>query len=158
MAGVSIRVQGHCVHTGSTDEITVSLFQPRKKRARGVHTARDSLSTRRIAEQFGHREEQKTVTYQSKKSVSRTQHALEEKDRAANNVWVRSHSIARTAFNGSQTLTGSSSPQGFRDWQRPQSRDTQTRAHEHAHTNHLHGELHLRVYTGPGTTTTSDAA
>lgn len=75
-----------------------SLFQPRKKRRRGVHRVRESLSTKRIAAQFG--EEDHTITYQSKKSASCVQHGLGDNDRAANNNWVSIRFVLTPATSG----------------------------------------------------------
>ena len=63
-----------------------SLFQPWKKRRQSIHTVQESLSTKRIAAQFG--EEDRTIMYQSKKSASHVQQGLEDNDRAVNSDWV----------------------------------------------------------------------
>ncbi|KAF9232767.1 hypothetical protein BU15DRAFT_67163 [Melanogaster broomeanus] len=66
----------------------LSLFQPQKKRKRGVHNSRTSLSTKRIAEQFGDTGNEQVISYKSKKSVDRVQRALNDGDRASNNAWA----------------------------------------------------------------------
>jgi hypothetical protein len=75
-----------------------SLFRPKLKRKRGEHVSRQSLSKRRIEEVFGI--EEQTITYQSKKSASRTQRALQDDNRAANSAWVSSSgAVSRQAHN-----------------------------------------------------------
>ncbi|KAF8417536.1 hypothetical protein L210DRAFT_3767239 [Boletus edulis BED1] len=65
-----------------------SLFRPAKKRKRGVHNSRSSLSTKRIATQFGEGDESAVIAYKSKKSVNRVQRALTDQDRTANTDWA----------------------------------------------------------------------
>ncbi|KIJ09568.1 hypothetical protein PAXINDRAFT_17327 [Paxillus involutus ATCC 200175] len=54
------------------EDAWLSIFQPLKKRKRGIHNNRSSLSTQRIADQFGEPEKQLNA-YKSKKSVDRVQ-------------------------------------------------------------------------------------
>jgi hypothetical protein len=75
-----------------------SLFQPRTKRARGVHTGRESHSTKRIREQFGTEESNRKITYQSRKSVARVQRVLEDQDRESNNGWVSLRTIQHQCY------------------------------------------------------------
>ncbi|KIJ07686.1 hypothetical protein PAXINDRAFT_102857 [Paxillus involutus ATCC 200175] len=74
----------------------LSLFQPWTKRARGVHTGRESHSTKRIREQFGTEESNRKIMYQSRKSVARVQRVLEDQDRESNNGWSKA---VLAAFN-----------------------------------------------------------
>jgi hypothetical protein len=66
-----------------------SLFEPTKKRKRGIHTGQkgNSHSSQRVHAQFG-REGEK-VAYHSKKGVGRVQRTLQDSDRQANSAWVR---------------------------------------------------------------------
>ncbi|KAF8833105.1 hypothetical protein BDN67DRAFT_1060635, partial [Paxillus ammoniavirescens] len=64
------------------------LFQPQKKRKRGVHNSRTSLSTKRIVEQFGDAGNEQVISYKSKKSVDCVQRALSDGDCASNNAWA----------------------------------------------------------------------
>jgi hypothetical protein len=54
----------------------------------GLRTGRVSHSTRRIAQQFGTKDSEEKISYQSKKSVNRVQHALQDQDRESNTAWV----------------------------------------------------------------------
>jgi hypothetical protein len=90
-----LRSAAYCLpHDFVTKLTSGSLFEPAKKRKRGVHTGikGNSLSSQRIQSQFGGEVEH--VMYQSKKGIDRVQSTLQDSDRQANSSWVSNFAVS----------------------------------------------------------------